>query len=63
MVSGVPVGQDILWCLRARSAFSETVNGNGIVKQIENSSLGDPVVVLTVGTTIVEDIWAAGHEA
>jgi hypothetical protein len=63
MVSDVWVGQDMLWCRRARSAFRESANGNGIVKQIENSSLGAPAVVLTVGTTIVEDMWAAGHGA
>ena len=63
MVSGVPAGQDMLWCHRARNAFRESANGNGIVKQIENSSLGGPVVVLTMGTMIVEDMWAAGHGA
>jgi len=62
MVSDVPVGRDMVWRRRARSDFPEGVNGNGTVKQIGNTTLGGPVVVLTVGTTSVEDMLAAGHE-
>lgn len=58
MVSGA---RDTVWRRRARSAFRESVNGNGAVKQIGNTTLGGPAVVLTVGTTSVEDM-AVGHE-
>jgi len=62
MVSGAPVGQDMVWHRHARSAFRESANGNGVVKQIGNTTHGGPAVVLTVGTTSVGDMWAVGQE-
>jgi len=45
-----------------RNVFHESVNGNGVVKQIGNTTLGGPAVVPTVVTTSVEDMRAVGHE-
>ena len=60
MVSGAQVGRDMVWRRRARSAFRE--NGSGTVKQIGNTIIGGVAVVLSVGTTSVEDMVAVEHE-
>lgn len=64
MASGVEVGrQDTRRRLRARSAFCENANGDGVARWSGSPTPGGPAVVPTAGITNAVGMRGAGDAA